>query len=240
MATEEMALMFGHWEKMTELQIKFVESLGKYKLDVAKAELVKAVTAQEWAVAKMKAEIAKQLELSLKRLNTAHVQAKNRKLQIAAASANAVLILQGDELDADKVPLVFQGFQFFEKLSPQDVLGEIMDTSIEPVARKGKSYVYNRDPSRTCEDVPEDKDNLRMLIAWLKQKLYMPKVGNRAYRQVTGAFKKIAAVGETEINKMTEAMKSMEENTYKTWNPIAIAALPSNVDVKKIVNAGVS
>jgi hypothetical protein len=31
----------------------------------------------------------------------------------------------------------------------------------------------------------------------------------------------------------------MEAGTYKTWNPLAIAALPQSIDVKRIVEAGI-
>ncbi len=53
---------------MAELQVKFIEALAQYKAEVAKAELVEAVTAGEWAVARMKARVVQELEASLKRL----------------------------------------------------------------------------------------------------------------------------------------------------------------------------
>ena len=52
----DLELALEHWQTMAALQVKFIEALAQYKAEVAKAELVEAVTAGEWAVARMKAQ----------------------------------------------------------------------------------------------------------------------------------------------------------------------------------------
>ena len=59
---------FEQWKTVAELKLQFLERLGELKLRVAQSDLVRAVAAQHWAVARMKAATAVELEASLKRL----------------------------------------------------------------------------------------------------------------------------------------------------------------------------
>lgn len=239
MAEADLSTLFQHWEKMADLQIKFIETLGKHKLDVAKSELVAAVAAGEMAVAQMKARVAQELEAALNRMNVVRYQSQQRIRRIRTAAAQAAMIRRGEQLDADLVPQVWVGLAFFQLLVPQATLDAIADTPLEPATRKGSAYCCNRDPSVACSDVPDTVENALMLLPWLKTKKYMPRIGTRAYRQVTAAFSTIAGVAAAETAKLETMLADMEAGTYKTWNPLAIAALPQSIDVKRIVEAGI-
>jgi hypothetical protein len=44
---------FEQWKTLAELQLQFLEKLGEHKLNVARSDLIQAVAAQHWAVARM-------------------------------------------------------------------------------------------------------------------------------------------------------------------------------------------
>lgn len=237
---DDLATRLQHWEKMAELQVKLIEVVGKHKLDVAKAEVVKAAAAQEWAIANMKARVAQELESALGRMKQIRRDAEKHIAQIKNAASRMLFIRKGEELDPDNVAHIWVGFSFFQNLVPQSTLDSLMDTPLEDASRRGTSYSYNRDKSVVCDDVPADVENVLMLVSWLKSRRYLPRVGTKAYRQVTQAFSVIAGAADTEIEKLNQIAKKIETGTYKTWNPLALAALPSSVDVKAIINAGVT
>ena len=96
-----------------------------------------------------------------------------------------------------------------------------------------------RQPDAACPDPPETVDNVHALIGWLKRRGFVPRRGTAAYRQVLGRH-----VGdcrpspESEIQTLADALRDMEQGTYNTWQPVAIAALPDSVDAKKIIRLG--
>ena len=52
------------------------------------------------------------------------------------------------------------------------------------------------------------------------------------------AFSRLAAVAGEIIQQMNIEIQQMEDRTYDTWKPVVLAALPDNVDVQKIIQAG--
>ena len=228
----------AHWQKMAELQVQFVVALGQYKAEVAKAELVEAVAAGEWAVARMKAQVVRELEASLRRLTRLRNTTARRVERLEHQAREAARIRSGEDLTPSQLSLMWGAYTVFERLAPASVLGKILDTPLHASAKRGVSYANPRQPDVACPDPPETVDNVHALIGWLKRRALVPRRGTAAYRQVTDAMTAIAQVAESETQTLAAALKDMEQGTYNTWQPVAIAALPDNVDAKKIIRLG--
>lgn len=229
--------LFGHWQAMAELQVRFFEALGEHKLQLAKSELVRAVAAQNWSLARMKATVALELEAALKRLRRQRHQTRRSIQRLGRHARAASKIRSGEDLAPSQLALMWGGYTVFERLAPASVLQELIDTSLPATAREGRNYVDTRHPDQRCPDPPADVDNVLALIGWLKRHWFVPRRGTEAYRQVIGAFSKIASVATKEIQSLRENLAALEKGTYENWMPVVIAALPDSVDTKKIINS---
>ncbi|MHB0957508.1 MAG: hypothetical protein ACYC6N_20695 [Pirellulaceae bacterium] len=228
----------AHWQTMAGLQIEFVEALGRYKAEMAKAELVQAVAAGEWAVARMKAQVVQELESSLRRLTRLRHTTARRQERLADQARSAALIRSGEDLTHGQLVRMWGAYTVFERLAPVSVLGKIADTPLHATAKWGSSYVNPRQPQSACPDPPETVENVHALIGWLKRRGFVPRRGTAAYGQVIDAMSAIASVAESQVQSLTAALKDIEQGTYNTWQPVAIAALPDSVDAKKIIKLG--
>ena len=230
---------FERWKEMAELQLDFIERLGEYKLNVAKAELVDAVALNQLAVARMKAALAKELERTLRRLSTARRRDRRRIQRLARQAADAALIREADTISLNGLSRMWSAYSVLLRLTPAEVIEELTATPIDSAARKGRSYLNRRRPAEPCDDVPEELEDVLGLLAWIRRRRYAARPGTRAYRQVIAAFGSIAQVAERTIGQIEAALRAMEQETFEAWKPLAIAALPDTVDVQKIVQAGV-
>ncbi len=227
---------FKHWQVMAELRLQFFEALGEHKLQAAKADLFQAVAAQNWAVARMKRTVAAELEAALKRLRRQRHQTRAYIERLGRHARAAAKIRSGEDLPASQLSLMWGAYTVFERLVPAAVLDELINTQLHASAQLGRSYANPRQIEQPCPDPPEDVENVLALISWLRHHRFVPRRGTQAYRQVVGAFAKLAAVATTEIEALRANLRALEQNTYSTWQPVIIAALPESVDVKKIIH----
>lgn len=230
--------VFEHWQAMAELQVEFFVALGQHKLQAARAELVYAVAAQHWALARMKATIAMELESTLKRLQRQRHQSQRYIQRLGRHARAASKIRDGEDLSPSQTSLMWGGYTIFERLAPLRVIKELTATPLHPEARSGHSYALPQHLDHLCNDPPSHIDNVLELISWLRRQHLVPRRGTHAYHQIVEAFSKIAAVAETEVGSLRTALESLEKNTYDTWRPVVIAAIPDNVDAKKIISLG--
>jgi len=231
----DLELALEHWQTLAELQVQFVEALAQYKAESAKADLIAAVTAGEWAVARMKARVAKELDASLQRLTRVRHTTAARIERFQRHARHAAKIRDGEDLSAGQTTLMWAAFTVFERLAPAAVLETSIDTPLHPTARLGPSYADPRHPHLTCPDPPDSVDNVHALIGWLKRCNYVPRRGTHAYRQVIEALTAIAEVAPTQIQALRQALSQLEQGTYDAWQPPVIAALPDSVDARKII-----
>jgi hypothetical protein len=234
----DLELALTHWQTMAELQVKFIEALGQYKAEVAKADMMAAVTAGEWAVARMKARVVQELEASLKRLTRLRATTARRVERLERHTRDLGKIRSGEDLPGSQLPLMWGAYTVFERSAPAPVLEKIIDTPLHASARLGSSYADPRRPRSTCPDPPETVDNVHALIGWLKRRGYVPRRGSQAYRQVIEAITAIGDSARGEIETLEKALREIEQGTYDTWQPVVIAALPDSVDAKKIIKLG--
>jgi len=227
-----------HWQTLAELQVQFVEALGQYKVETARAELIQAVAAGEWAVARMKAAIARELEFSLKRLASQRHATARQLLRLQRRIRDAVKIRSGEDLPPSQLSRVWAAYTVLERWAPTDALSRMLSTPLHASARSGSSFADPVDPTRTCPDLPQHVDNVHGLLDWLKHNKLVARRGTAAYRHVLEATSILNAGATAEIEKLTAALRELEQGTYNAWQPVAITALPDNVDAKKIVRLG--
>lgn len=227
-----------HWQTLAELQVQFVEALGQYKVEAARAELIQAVTAGEWAVARMKSAMARELEFSLKRLAGQRHATAREISRLQRRVRDAVKLRSGEDLPASQLPRVWAAYTVLERWAPADSLTRMLSTPLQTAARAPSNFVDPVNPHQTCPEVPPHVDNIQGLLAWMKDQRVLARRGSAAYRHVLEALAMLNAGAATEIERLTNALKELEQGTYNAWQPVAIAALPDNVDAKKIVRLG--
>lgn len=229
---------FEQWKAMAEIQLKFIEKLGEYKLNAARTELTQAVAENLRTVIRAKRRIVQELEQSFRRLNRMRYLMGQRAELIGKMAGKANMIRRGERLSKELVSRMWQGYGFFEKLVPFEVLEQIMEMEIQSATCSGRNYSYVRDRSTECVDVPDDLQNVFELIEWIRSKRYMPRKGKPAYRQIVKAFSLMAKVAETRTAQLSKDLRQMEKSTYETWKPVELLGIPPSEDIKKIVTAG--
>jgi len=226
---------FEHWQTMAELEVQFFEALGEHKLQLAKSELVRAVAAQNWSLARMKATVAQELEAALSRMRRQRNQSRRAIRRLGRHARAASKIRSGEDLAPSQLALMWAGYTVFERLAPASVLEKLTENPLHGSAKDGRSFVDLRHPDQPCPDPPEDVNNVLGLISWLKGRSFVPRRGTEAYRQVVDAFSEIASVANEEIQFLRSNLAALEKGTYDHWKPLIIAALPDSVDAKKII-----
>lgn len=227
---------FEQWKTLAELQLQFVEKLGEHKLNVARSDLIQAVAAQHWAVARMKATVAKELETSLNRLHRQrHIVARHLH-RLSRHAQSAAKISSGEDLSASQLTLMWAGYTVFERLAPATVLDELAQLQLPEEARDGSYFADPRFPGQRCPDAPPETRSVLTLIGWLQRNRLVPRRGTEPYRHVVNAFHRVASVAAEESQKLQQWLRALEQQTYDTWQPVVLAALPDSVDAKKIAS----
>ncbi len=226
--------LFDRWKAMADYQIKFIDAVGNYKKNLAEADLTEAQANYEQAkteelltVVREKQDLVRQMELDLRNLNRLRYQAQQRSSLIHDMIVKVTMIRRGQHLDPDMLSLMWQGYDFFMKMTPQKTLDELMDLQVDPAVKTGSNYALVRDRTINCHDVPPDCENMLQLLDWLHDMRYMPKIGNVAYRAITDAFGLIGGGGQAEIDKLDKAFEEIKTNTYNAWGTLQLLGLPA-------------
>jgi len=238
MATSDLDRTLQRWKELAELQIQWVETLGIYKLDTAKSELVQSVAAGQWAVARIKATVAQELSVALKRLHRARARLNRRAERLNRHARDIAKLRSGQDLDAGQLSRAWAAYTVFERLAPVDVVATMINEPLSPSATRGSSYADPRQLDRICPDPPPQVNNVHALLQWLKKRRFVVRRGTQAYRQVLAAVHGVAAVAPAEIERLNQSLQAMERGTWDAWQPVALAALPDSVDVNKIIKLG--
>jgi hypothetical protein len=235
---EDLEEQLAKWTALMELRNQFVEKLGIYKLDTAKAELVTAVAAGQWTLASIKAQVAQELAAALSRLHRQQHVAARRISRVSRQARDLLKFRSGEGLEPSQATRMWAAYTVFERLVPIAVVHAMIDTDLDTQARAADNYVNLRKPEATCQPPPQEVQNVHALLAWLRRRRYMPKRGSHAYRQVMEAIGNMVGAADTEIKRIAESIRQIEAGTYDTWQPLALAGLPDSIDVKKVIKLG--
>jgi hypothetical protein len=231
---------FTNWKEAAELQLKFIEQLGKYKLNVAQAELTAAVAEGERAVAAARRAVIRELEAAMKRLTRSRRVILDQADDWARLGNQLSRVQNGSDIGRTAIVPMWTAFQVCLRTVSTENRGKIMDITLTATDRKGTNFadVRSEHASDTVTDVPSDLENILELIQWLRSKKWvMPKVGKRVWQKTCDAFDIMAQFGVGEIKRLNDLSASIEEKTYKTWQPIQLAAFLDNQSIKDILAA---
>jgi len=230
---------FEMWSDVFKIQIDFLRELGEYRLNAAKSSLVAAVASNQLAVARMKAQVAQELEGALRRMHRIEGRLKTQSQRVLAMAKDVSFIHNGTDMTKARMESMWAAFRVFERMVPLEQIQTSMEIEIQPTARLSHQFVDKYNQGQECESVPINVDNAYMLVGWLKKKHYLPVRGSKAYLLVMKVFETLAVVAQQQIDAVNEARTQIRENTFKIWNPLIIAGLPDTLDVKKILSAGI-
>jgi hypothetical protein len=234
----ELKTQFEKWSDVFKLQIDFLRELGEYRLNAAKSSLVAAVASNQLAVARMKAQVAQELEGALRRMHRIEGRLKTQSQRVTTMAKNVSFMHNGADMTKARMVSMWAAFKVFERMVPLEQIRTSMEIEIQPTARLSHQFIDKYDPSLECENVPNIIDNAYMLVGWLKKMHYLPVRGSKAYLLVMKVFEKLALVAQQQIDVLNQARRQIRENTFKVWNPLILAGLPDTVDVKKLLSAG--
>lgn len=215
---------FDSWKDMAKLQLEYMEKLGEYRLNVARAEVEEAKAANLLQEARLKARTVDRLERELRRLDSQRQQVERRIHRYEEAGKRASMIRRADQLDPDLVPQVWIGFNVFLKEAPHTLLEELVQIHLDAAALASGNFSYPREPDKTCEPAPPG--NVLQLCDWLRRKNYMPRFGTLTWLKVNETFEKLAGVGITACEKLREAMGRLEDRTFDRWMPVMLTGFP--------------
>jgi len=220
---------FERWKTMLDFQIRFIDALGNYRQRVAQAELLKAQADYEQAkteelltVVRLKQDLVHQMELDLQRLNQTRNWVQKRTTLVHSMVSKAAMIRRGQHLDAEMAGMVWQGYDFFMKMAPQEVLDTLLESTIDPAAREGSCFLLARDRTIHCQDAPPDCDNYLEFLEWVRERHYVPKIGSAAYRELLKSFGWIGGAAQLEIDRLQTSVDAMANNTYNAWQPVEL------------------
>ena len=237
--SDGLELAFQYWKTAAELRLEFVERLGQFKLDSARSDLVRAVAAGQWALARMKARVAVELEAALQRLRRVRHQTNNHIRRLERHAKSAAKIRNAEEIPPNELTRMWAAFTVFERLAPVAVIQQLVDAQLVAESRSGENFVLPTRPNVRCPDLPDSVQNVHALIGWLKKNRFVPRRGTRAYHQLIAAFSDVASVAGTHIKELKSALQDLEQGTFNIWQPLVIAGLPDTLDVKKIIRTGI-
>ena len=229
---------FDRWFRLAELQLDFLDRWGTYKMNVARAELLRAAAAGQYAVARIKHRVARELADALRRLRRNRRMYLQRARRWAQQSRQLALVRLGEELTVRQWGRLWAAFRVFENRVSWEVMETIMKKPVQAASRRVGQYVSIANTGQSAEPVPSAVENVYQLIAWLKQQRQMPRRGTMAYQQVVWAFGQLTWFAVEEISRLEALLKALEQATLDAWQPVTLAALPDSVDVKKIIQAG--
>ena len=235
----ELKTQFEKWIDVYKIQVEFLRELGEYRLNVAKSSLVAAVASNQLAVARMKAQVAQELEGALRRMHRIEGRLGTQSQRVTQLAKDAAFVHNGADMTRARMVSMWAAFRVFERMVPLEQIQSSMEIEIRPTARLSHQFIDKYNPTEECESVPVSIDNAYMLVGWLKKKHYLPVRGSKAYLLVMKVFETLADVAQQQIDAINQARLQIREKTFKVWNPLIIAGLPDTLDVKKILSAGI-
>ena len=230
---------FEMWRDVFKIQVDFLRELGEYRLNSAKSSLVAAVASNQLAVARMKAQVAQELEGALRRMHRIEGRVKTQTQRVLAMAKDVSFIHNGADMTKARMESMWAAFRVFERMVPLEQIQTSMEIEIQPTARLSHQFVNKDAKGQECESVPISVDNAYMLVGWLKKKNYLPVRESKAYLLVMKVFETLAVVAQQQIDVLNQARRQIRDSTFKVWNPLIIAGLPDTLDVKKILSAGI-
>lgn len=231
---------FTNWKEAAELQLKFIDALGKYKLNTAQAELTQAVADGEREVANARRAVIRELNAAMQRLTRSRRVILDQADDWARLGEHLSRVQNGSDIGRTAIVPMWTAYQVCLRTLSTDARAKIMEIGVTATDRKGANFadVRSEHASETIPDAPDDLESILDLIRWLKSKKWvMPKAGKKVWQKVCDAFELMAQFGTSEIKRLNEFSAKMEQQTLDAWRPIQLAAFLDNQSIKDIMAA---
>lgn len=231
---------FTNWKEAAELQLKFIEELGQYKLNAAQAELTQAVADGEKAVAAGRRAVIKELEAAMKRLTRSRKVILDQADDWLRLGGHLSRVQNGSDIGRTAIVPMWTAFQVCLRTISRENREKIMSIGLTATDRKGSNFadVRSEHASETIPDLPSDMENILEMIQWLRtQKWVMPKVGKKVWQKMSDAFDLMAQFGASEVKRLNDYLSAMQDKSYETWKPIQLAMFLDNQSIKEILAA---
>lgn len=194
------------WRVLADLQVKYIEALGKAKLNAVKARLAHTEAIRISAVLRL----ARRLEDALSQMEQLRYHTRTKIANIEARLKDLELISRGDQLDSSLCEHVWVGFRFFIRICSDPTIRKLVQTPIPESIRAKENYtvMYPVDGPEPTE-MPSVDQNMIQLLNWLQSQRYMPKYGTEAHYTVIAAFVDVATPPpQPSINEIQEGAKT--------------------------------
>jgi hypothetical protein len=236
-STNDLEIAFGLWTDAMEMESKYVLALGEYKKNEALSILRQAVAAGQLGKARRAEIVARELEAAMRGVRRHRRNVASRIRIIETKASDVSLIRLGERLSPDLLGRMWSGFNYFQKLCPQEVLSKLANTPIVKDARDGSNFGRSGGSLLACESLPGEVESVLSLLAWLQARHYLPRCGSPAYAQVTNAFSQVATGADSHIKSLEASLAEVEQGTVNAWKPMMLAMLTDDDVSKAIVKA---
>lgn len=223
------------------LQLEAIKAIGEFKLSIARAELTRALANREQAKVDGIRVAIRQLERAMRDFVSEQAQYRRQIKKWESMALQLSLVQDAEAITRNGLTRMWQAYTFFNRLTTSDVNNEIDETAVSAADRKKANYVAfvagRREP--LSEDVPAERDNLSLLIGWLKNESrnVIPRLGTKPFRMLRDALLKIAARrARDEIENLRCLMEGIEKRTLSAWQPIMLAPFLESAAIDKILN----
>lgn len=144
-------------------------------------------------------------------------QLRKRAKQLNSMSNKCRNVRVVDSLDPNEVTLMWQGFRYFLRVLPIELVNEIASGFISSSSRDDYRGIANREVD--WQDIPT------LPLAWcdwLMDSRVLPRQGHDHHIELINVFDKIASYGEVKVAELKESFKKSRDETYDYWKPVEL------------------
>jgi len=227
---------FAEWTDRLRAYTEYIGTLGKYKVDAAKAELTRAQTAGQLQRVEAMRLLVAQLERDLRQMVRFRSQMQRRIQQIGDRAKKARHVLRGRRISGTLFAQAFSAYEWFALEVMQVDSERLYSIQIPQAARRASNFINNR-TGGDCDPLDDSVETAVGLAAWLKEKRYMAKTGH-AHRVLGRLFGEINSFAGETTSELRSRIEKMQDRTYNAWTPQGILGVPNVAAAKSIEGAG--
>ena len=143
----ELKEQFEAWRDVFRIQVEFLRELGQYRLNAAKSALVAAVASNQLAVARLKAQVAQELEGALRRMHRIEGRLTTQSHRVVSLAKDVAFIHNGADMTKTRMDSMWAAFRVFERMVPLEQIQASMEIELQPSARLAHQFINKQ---RTC------------------------------------------------------------------------------------------
>ena len=208
-----------------KVQVDWLNALGQFALNEANARRAEAVATGDTAIAQVKLDEARQLELDMARVNSHRYQVQQ---QLAYANEHAKDLAQ--VMGGVDPVRAWMGWKYFLLHSNAAVQTKLCAMTASPAALRPENW------TPPCGDALAG--NVVQLAAWARKENTLPEEGSEAWQLFSRAVGVFTDAAQSQADAFNAACDAMAAGLYKTWDPLKLLSLPMDSPPQGGGNAG--